>query len=499
MELNYKEVIKGEDAKETMLDGIEELASAVLATMGPTGRTVIISDMYGNPYVTKDGVSVANAIKFANPVKNMAATLLKQVAQKTADEAGDGTTTSICLALGFIRLGLEKLAHETTTVDLQNTIDKIVEDSVKLLKKKSKTLALKDVNKVATISANNDKKIGKLIQDAYNYSTNVRVEEGTDNEDKIELIDGMVHDITYMSHYFVNNEKKKEVSYDNPSIIVVDGKVGDLKPFEYILIKCAKENTPVIFVVEDMTENILQQLLHAYNKKQLMVAVVKAPGFGVYRKDHLKDIATFTGAKVITKLGREQYYESVIGKANRIVINKLNTTISKHDDVDVSEVLKDLEIQRKEAKLNDYDREFITTRINNLTGNMAVISVGGSSEVEMKERKDRIDDAVLAVHSALAEGIVEGGGLALVRVYTDLINRKNNDLYKGMLEVLLTPSAQIYLNSDYKLNTDFTANRIKQDIIDPAKVTRCALQNAASVAKTILSTEAVVLNESQWN
>jgi chaperonin GroEL len=498
--MEYNEISKGEDAKELLLEGIEDLATAVLATMGPMGRTVIIQDEYGRPYVTKDGVSVANAIKFKNPVKNIAATLIKEVAQKTADEAGDGTTTSICLAQAFVRHGMEKLEHETCIVDLQNAIDNLVKDTLKDIKRHSRKLSKKNINKVATISANNDKEIGALIQKAYNHSLNVKVEEGKNSQDSIELVDGMVHEISYVDNGFITDEKKKEVNFEKPYILIVDGKVSDLAPFEYIIQKADNEQRPVAFFVEDMTEQCINRLLSIKNR--LQTVVVKAPGFGQYRKDHLKDIATFTGGKVIHRVGKDPLFESWAGTAKRLVVNKMNTVITKLPELNIDEAIKDLEIQKKEAKLNDYDREFINSRIDNLTGSMAVISVGGSSEVEMRERKDRIDDAVLAVKSALAEGIVEGGGLALLKVYNTLVNSEKgqeDELYRAMAEVLLSPSFQIYMNSDGKINCEVYDDRFKKGIIDPLKVTRCALENAASVAKTILSTEAVVLNQALWN
>lgn len=500
MESNLnKEIYTGEDAKEKLLEGIDELSSAVLATMGPAGRTVIIQDEYGRPYATKDGVSVANAIRFKDPVKNIAATLIKEVAQKTADEAGDGTTTSICLAQAFVRYGMEKLEHETSLTDLQNAIDDVVKDTLLELKKRSRKLALKNINKVATISANNDEKIGALIQKAYNHSIHVKVEEGKNREDTIELVNGMTHDVSYMNNGFVTDEKRKEVNFPTPVVIVTDQKVSDLTAFEFLIQKADVHKQGLVFFVEDMTEQCINQLL-AVNHRVKSV-VIKAPGFGQYRKDHLKDIATFTGAKLITSLGREPIFESSTGTAEQIVVSKLNTIITKRSSIDLTEVIKDLEIQKKEAKLNDYDREFVNDRINNLTGNMAIISVGGNSEVEMKERKDRIDDAVLAVKSALAEGIVEGGGVALVKIYDILVNSpkgNKNKLYRAMLDVLMTPSYQIFTNSDGKIN--YTGeDRFKLGIVDPHKVTRCALENAASVAKVILSTEAVVLHERLWN
>lgn len=499
--MEYKEIITGSKAKDLLLEGIEDLAEAVLATMGPDGRTVIIQDMYGKPYVTKDGVSVANAISFKDPIKNIAATLIKEVAQKTADEAGDGTTTSICLAQSLIRHGLDCLSDdEVTIIQLQRAIDDIVADTLKELKNHSRKLSKKNINKVATISANNAKDIGTLIQGAYNHSINVKVEEGKHREDKVELVNGMSHDITYISNSFVNDEKRKEFNVEGARVIVCSYVVGDLQPFEAILQHSAERNEPVVFFVEDMTEACVKTLERFIHRGLLSVCAIKAPGFGQYRKDHLKDLASFTEATLLTEHW-PNVPGSITGKAKRIVASKLNTIITKIDTIDLSEKIKDLETQRKEAKLNDYDRGFVTDRINNLTGGMAVISVGGNSEVEMRERKDRIEDAVLAVRSALEEGIVEGGGKALVMTYNKLINteKANKDsLYATLLNILLSPSFQIFMNSDGRINDNYDEDRFKSGIVDPFKVTRCALENAASVAKTILSTEAVVLNEELW-
>lgn len=493
-----KELYIGKSAKDKLISGIEKLSEAVLTTMGPMGRTVIISDEYGRPYVTKDGVSVANAVKFKDPLENIGATLIKQVAQKTADEAGDGTTTSICLAQQFINSGMEILENETSVVEIQREIDSLVEDTVNILIKNSRTLERTDIHKVATISANNDEKIGDIIQKAYDHSDIVKVEEGKQKDDIVEVITGMMHEVSYFSPKFVNNEKKKEVNYEEAAILVLDKKLEDLTPYRAILEHCSNTNTPLIIFTEFVSDTALKLLETNHINEYVKLAAVKPPGFGTYRKDHLQDIADFTGAKVITS-AVGMVNPMVLGKAVNISIGKLATVIGKHPSIDVSNKIKDLKEQADNASISDYDREFIIDRINNLNGTLSVIKVGGTSEVEMKERKDRIDDAVLAVKSALEEGIVEGGGLALVRAWDELAGQ-SSDVRASLLAVLLAPSSTIFLNSHGEINCeDFEINRFDQNIIDPLKVTRCALQNAASVAKTILSTDAVVLNEHLWN
>lgn len=499
---NSEEVLTGEDAKEQLIEGIDKLAEAVLVTMGPMGRTVIISDEYGNPYVTKDGVSVANAVKFKDPVMNIGAKLIKQVAQKTADEAGDGTTTSICLAQAFIRLGQECLNSEVSIIDLQRVIDQIVTNGLVELKKKSRKLNKKDIHKVATISANNDKAIGKLIQSAYNHSTVVKVEEGKQSTSVIELIDGMVLPVTYLSPKSINNEKKQEVNYSEAAVLVIDKKFEDLSPYASIFKKCAEDKIPLVIFTEHISDDALKLVEANVVNKYIEAVVVKAPGFGTYRRDNLQDIADFTGAKVVTNDKHGLINPNILGKAKNVEIGKLKSIIGKPDNVDMSTKIKHLKESYDVATISDYDKEFIKDRITNLEGTLAIIKVGGNSEVEMKEIKDRVDDAVLAVKSALEEGIIAGGGVALVHVYTALVNSKlgNEDkVYRTMLNVLLSPSSQIFMNSSGKINTEFTSDRFKANVIDPLKVTRCALENAASVSKTILSTEAIVLNEYLWS
>lgn len=498
MRRETKEITTGTSAKELLVEGIEDLSEAVLVTMGPMGQTVIISDEYGNPYVTKDGVSVANAIKFRDPIKNIAATLIKEVAQKTADEAGDGTTTSICLAAQFIRSGLEILSNEISIVELQQEIDALTKDVVSILKKDSKKLRKKDIHKVAAISSNNNKEIGRIIQKAYNHSNVVKVEEGTSKETTIETVSGMTLPVSYFSPRFINDDRKQEANFDNAAVLVLDKKLEDLTPYQTIIQHCSQNNIPLVVFTEHIADAPLRLFETNVVRGALKTVVVKAPGFGTYRKDHLKDIADFTGATLIPNTNRDQLGLGVLGKVKNISAGKTETIIGRPDNIDVTTKISQLKESLEVAKISDYDKDFIRGRIENLTGTLAIIRVGGTSEVEMKETKDRVDDAVLAVKSALEEGIVEGGGVALYRAWEQL-SGEASDIRASLIAVLLAPSSQIFLNSNGKVNTELESNRFKQNIIDPLKVTRCAFENAASVAKTILSTEAVVLNEHLWN
>lgn len=492
-----KELYIGGEAKLKLIEGINKLSDAVLSTMGPAGRTVIISDEYGRPYITKDGVSVANSIKFRDAVENIGAKLIKEVAQKTADQAGDGTTTSICLAQAFIALGEHLIEKGQSSVEIVRQIDILVKEVLEHLQKGSRELRREDIHKVATISANGDEGIGNIIQKAYDHSDIVRVEEGKQKEDEIEVITGMIHPITYFSQRFVNNEKKKEVNYEEARVLVLDKKLEDLTPYKTIFEFCASSNTPLIIVTEHISDAVIRLLETNYINGYVKVAAVKAPGFGQYRKDNLQDIADFTGATLITNDVKVRPAVQALGYAINVSIGKYSTIIGKHKDVSVEDKIMALKEQSKLPDLNDYDRTFVFDRINNLNGSLTVIRVGGTSEVEMKERKDRVDDAVLAVKSALEEGIVEGGGIALVRALQSMED-PNGEIETTLRHALMSPARTIKRNSGDEINTEYDKNRFDDDIIDPLKVTRCALENAASVAKTILSTDAVVLNEQLW-
>ncbi len=485
-----EELYLGEEGKLKLLSGISKLSKAVLSTMGPDGRTVIIQDENLRSYVTKDGVSVANAIKFKDPVENIGAQLIKEVAQKTADEAGDGTTTSICLATAFIKYGIEYMEKYKISVnELNRRIDLLVEKLLKQLEKDKKELKREDIHKVATISANGDDNIGQLVQGAYNFSDVIRVEEGKLKEDEVELISGMIYETSYFSSKFVNDSKKNAVNYDNCSVLVLDKKLEDLKPYQNIFTSCANTGTPLIVFTEFVTESVLKLLEANVINETIKLAVVKSPGFGNYRKLHLEDIAAFTGGVVVTN---DKATHIKCGTAKNVTITKTKTIIS--NDLDMEDRINDLKIQASNEEV-EYDEEFLNERIDNLNGSLAVIKVGGSSEVEMKERKDRIDDAVLAVKSALEEGIVEGGGNALPKAAMKLDFSDEETL---LVQLVCEPALHIQKNSGGKIQFDINKDYFKQNIIDPFKVTRCSLQNAASVAKTILSTEAVVLNEYLW-
>jgi len=409
------------------------------------------------------------------------------------------TTTAICLALSFIRMGLECLSSEANINDVKEAIDNIVKDSVIHLEKNSKKLHKKDIFKVALISSNNDKELANIIQKAYNHSNIVKVEEGKQVLTTIETITGMSLPVSYFSNMFINNAKKQTVEFEKAVVLVLDKKLDDLSPYNTILTHCGNNNLPLVVFTEFISDSALRLMETNVNNKFLEAVVVKVPGFGQYRKDNIADIASYTGATVISNTNSSQLGIGVLGKTKNFEVGRTTTVLGRHDSIDVRQKIKDIEASLKVAKISDYDKEFLVDRIVNLTGTLSIIKVGGKSEIEMKETRDRAEDAVLAVKSAMEEGIVEGGGVALVRAFTALKSTKNNKIYKTLLNVLMTPFSQIFINSSGLINKDFKGNRFDNNIIDPLKVTRCALENSASVAKTILSTEAVVLNEHLWN
>jgi chaperonin GroEL len=476
-----KEIKIDKEVRDGLRDGVNKLANTVLTTMGPMGSTVIIADGFGEPYITKDGVSVSNYITLADPIENIAATLLKQVAQNTVDQAGDGTTTSICLAQAFINKGFDLLDGGMSYNDIKTELEDLEEKVVKKLIAGSKKLKHSNIIDVATISANNDKNIGKLIQDAYEHSNIVRIEEGSKSEDELITINGMQLQTSYFDKAFINNGEKQSIEYSNIPIILINGKLERLEVIAGLL----KQLQSVIIVADHFSEQVTSILRDNYNRGALNIGLVKSPGFGQHRKDLMKDLALYTGASLLLPSKEYIKVEGFVGKVDKISVQRDKTIIAVDNTTDeLSQSLTEL----TEAYLRiekGHDRDLLEQRIINLTGKISLIKVGGKSEVEMKERKDRIEDAVLAVHSALEEGIVEGGGCALYRIS---INNKFSKCLGAPLQQILYNGADFkYLEDTFKLN-----------IIDPLKVTRCALENAISVSKTILSTRAVVLNERLW-
>lgn len=483
-----EEIYFNKEGRDKLILGINKLCNAVSSTIGPNGRTVIIPDSknYDNYLVTKDGVSVANSISFKDPVENIGAKLIKQTAQLTLDQAGDGTTSSTVLATSFINN-----LKDFNSNDINKAFDRIIPSVINELKNNSKQLKKEDIKYVATISANNDSKIGKIIQDAYNFSNIIKVEEGN-NEDSLECIEGMSLPVTYFSKHFITNKRKAECEQEEPYVLILDGKLENLKAFEQPIKEIAANNKSLLIITEHVHENILRLLETNVLSGNLNICVIKSPGYSKHRKDLLKDIADFTGASLIKDFNK-QYNSNILGKLKSAKITKTNSILVKHEEINIDENIENLKSQSKLSS-DSYDKSLLEQRISNLTGKVATIKVGGRSEIEMKERKDRYDDAVLAVACALEEGIVEGGGFALANTRL-VLNKSENEIENAIFKSLIEPTKKIQENGAI---FDTTKTMFEQNIIDPLKVTRCALENAVSVAKTILSTEAIILNSNEW-
>jgi len=497
-----EEITFDKEGRDKLIEGINKLNRAVSSTLGPSGKTVIIpaNDTYDEYIVTKDGVSVANSIVLKDPIENIGAKLIKQAAQNTVDEAGDGTTTSTVLATAFINN-----LKDFDTKDINKAFDEIIPKVIDELKKNSRQLNHEDIKYVATISANNDSQIGELIQQAYDFSNIIKVEEGGD-VDELECVSGMSLDVTYFSKKFITNPRKAEVDLIEPYVLLLDGKLDNFKAFEQVIISIAQENKPLLIITEHVHDNPLRYMESNKLSGNLDVCIIKAPGYSKHRKDLLRDISDFTGASLITDFSKT-YNTNILGKLKSVKVTRTNSILVKHDDVDITEFLDTLKELSKSTELEAIDKKLIDERIVNLTGKVATIKVGARSEIERKERKDRYDDAVLAVACALEEGIVEGGGKALyysIKSFCknididikDTISLVNLETIQGQIAFsLLSPYNKIIENGS-KIN--LLGNMFDLNIIDPLKVTRCALENAASVAKTILSTQTIVLNSNTW-
>jgi len=492
-----KEIYFKEEARDLLFSGVEKLHNAVASTMGPNGKTVITTDIHGNPEITKDGYKVSKEINFKNPIENIGATIVKEVAQLQVDQAGDGTTTAIVLANAFIQN-----LKDFDSNEINKAFDEIIPKVIEQLKLNSRELKREDIKYVASISANNDIQIGELIQQAYNFSNIVKVEESTNFEDKLETIDGMQLPVSYFSKHFINNERKAECELDEPSVLLIDGKIEDLTPFASILNLCAQSGKSILIITEHISEKELRKLESNVLSGNVNLCVIKTPGFGPVRKDLIRDLSDFTGAEIITSFNKPLTLNN-FGKLKSCKIGKNNSLLIKHDDIDINEIVDNLNALSTSKELTTGDIDIIKKRIENLTGKVSLIKVGGGSEIEVKERKDRYDDAVLAVACALEEGIVEGGGRALYDCSYELLKEYSEvkGCAKYILESIETPIKIIDLENiiNNMKGPLMYKNMFDLNIIDPLKVTRCALENAISVAKTILSTEVVILNERQWS
>jgi len=518
------------DARDRLKKGVDTLADAVKVTLGPKGRNVILDKKFGAPTITKDGVTVAKDIELKDAIENMGAQLVKEVASKTADTAGDGTTTATVLTQAIFSAGIKNVAAGANPMDLKRGIDKAVAEVVKSLKAQSKPISSsQEISQVATISANNDSEIGKMIADAMDKVGKegvITVEEARGTETEVKTVEGMQFDRGYLSPYFVTNTEKMEADLDRPYILISEKKVSSMKELLPVLEQVAQTGRPLLIIAEDVDGEALATLVVNKIRGALKVAAVKAPGFGDRRKAMLEDLAVLTGGTVISE---EQGYKlenatlEYLGTAEKVLIDKDNTTVingsGKKDQITarVSQIKAQIE-----NTTSDYDREKLQERLAKLSGGVAILYIGAATEVEMKEKKDRVDDALHATRAAVEEGVVAGGGVAFLRAIDALVNVKpsNDDEATGVNIIriaLESPLRIIVANAGgegsvvvqkvkegkadfgYNAREDRYENMLAAGIIDPTKVTRLALENAASIAALLLTTECVVADEPEEN
>ena len=517
------------EAREQLKKGVDELANAVKVTLGPKGRNVIIEKKFGAPHITKDGVTVAKEVELADPFMNTGAQLVKSVASKTGDDAGDGTTTATVLAQSIVNVGIKNVTAGANPMDLKRGIDKAVAKVVESIKEQAEAVGsdYDKIEQVATISANNDPEIGKLIADAMRRVSKdgvITIEEAKGTETSIGVVEGMQFDRGYLSPYFVTDTEKMECVMDNPYILIYDKKISNLKEFLPILEPAIQTGRPLLVIAEDVDSEALTTLVVNRLRAQLKICAVKAPGFGDRRKEMLEDIAILTGGIVISEekgLSLEQATIEMLGRCDKVTVSKDNTTIV--NGAGNKEAIADRVTQIKAqiaATKSDYDKEKLQERLAKLAGGVAVLYVGAASEVEMKEKKDRVDDALCATRAAIEEGIVPGGGVAYIRAIDALEGLKgdNADETTG-IEIIKRaveePLRQIVSNAGkegavvvqkvregkgdfgYNARTDVYEHMKAAGVVDPAKVTRVALENAASIAGMFLTTECVIVEKKE--
>ena len=524
-----KEILFNMDARDQLKKGVDELANAVKVTLGPKGRNVIIEKKFGAPHITKDGVSVAKEIELADAYMNTGAQLVKSVAAKTNDDAGDGTTTATLLAQAIITEGLRNVTAGANPMDLKRGIDKAVTKVVASIKEQSEEVGndYDKIEQVASISANNDAEIGKLIADAMRKVSKdgvITIEEAKSRDTTIGVVEGMQFDRGYLSAYFITDTEKMECQMENPYILIYDKKITNLKDMLPILEPAVQTGRPLLIIAEDVESEALTTLVVNRLRTQLKICAVKAPGFGDRRKDMLEDIATLTGGIVISEekgIKLEQATLEMLGTCGKITVSKDNTTIV--DGNGNKEAIEARVAQIKAqiaATKSDYDKEKLQERLGKLAGGVAVLYVGAASEVEMKEKKDRVDDALCATRAAIEEGIVPGGGVAYIRSIDSLegIETVNEDEKTGVAIVkraIEEPLRQIVANAGkegavvvqkvregkgdfgYNARADVYENLFAAGVVDPAKVTRVALENAASIAGMFLTTECVIVEKKE--
>jgi len=524
-----KEIRFNMDARDLMRQGVDELANAVKVTLGPKGRNVIIEKKFGAPQITKDGVTVAKEIELADSFKNTGAQLVKSVASKTGEDAGDGTTTATVLAQSIVNVGLKNVTAGANPMDLKRGIDKAVAAVVENIKKQSKAVGdnFDKIEQVATISANNDAEIGKHIAEAMQKVSKdgvITIEEAKGRDTYIDVVEGMQFDRGYLSSYFVTDTEKMNCVMENPLILIHDKKISNLKDLLPILEPAVQSGRPLLIIAEDVDSEALATLVVNRLRSGLKICAVKAPGFGDRRKEMLEDIAVLTGGFVISEergVKLEQATMDMLGTAEKITITKDNTTIvnGKGEKAKIADRVAQIKAQIK-TTTSDYDKEKLQERLAKLSGGVAVIKVGAPSETEMKEKKDRVDDALCATRAAIEEGIVAGGGVAYIRAISalDKLKGENADEQTGIQIIrraIEEPLRQIVFNAGkegsvvvqkvmegkgdfgYNARYDRYEDLVKAGVVDPAKVTRVALENAASIAGMFLTTECVIVEKKE--
>ena len=524
-----KEILFNIDARDQLKKGIDTLANAVKVTLGPKGRNVIIEKKFGAPHITKDGVTVAKEVELADAYQNTGAQLVKEVASKTGDDAGDGTTTATVLAQAIVAEGLKNVTAGASPMDIKRGIDKAVAKVVESIKSQAEMVGdnYDKIEQVGTVSANNDPVIGKLIADAMRKVSKdgvITIEEAKGTDTTIGVVEGMQFDRGYLSAYFVTNTEKMECEMEKPYILIYDKKISNLKDFLPILEPAVQTGRPLLVIAEDVDSEALTTLVVNRLRSQLKICAVKAPGFGDRRKEMLEDIAVLTSGVVISEekgLKLEQATIEMLGTADKVTVSKDNTTIVNGAGAkeNIKERCEQIKAQIASTK-SDYDKEKLQERLAKLSGGVAVLYVGAASEVEMKEKKDRVDDALRATRAAIEEGIVAGGGVAYIRALEALEGLKGDnadettgiDIIKRAIE---EPLRQIVANAGkegavvvqkvregkadfgYNARTDVYENLHAAGVVDPAKVTRVALENAASIAGMFLTTECVIVEKKE--
>ena len=526
-----KEILFNIEARDLLKKGVDQLANAVKVTLGPKGRNVIIEKKFGAPYITKDGVTVAKEIELEDPFQNLGAQLVKEVASKTGDDAGDGTTTATVLAQSIVNVGMKNVAAGANPMDLKRGIDKAVAEVVKSIVSQSKAVGdnYEQIEQVASISANNDTVIGKLIADAMRKVSKdgvITIEEAKGTDTSIEVVEGMQFDRGYISAYFVTNTEKMEVEMEKPYILIYDKKISNLKELLPVLEPAVQSGRPLLIIAEDVDSEALTTLVVNRLRSSLKICAVKAPGFGDRRKEMLEDIAILTGGVVISDekgIKLEQATLEMMGTAEKVTVNKDNTVLVNGAGTKEGIAARVAQIKAQIATTtSDYDKEKLQERLAKLSGGVAVLYVGAASEIEMKEKKDRVDDALSATRAAIEEGIVPGGGVAYIRAITALEKLKSvNDDEATGIEIIKRaieePLRQIVANAGkegavivqkvregkddfgYNAYSEKYENFFAAGVVDPAKVCRVALENAASIAGMFLTTECVITEKKEEN